>query len=111
MTVTIPADIDDTDNNIKNRKREQDGLTVVEPDLEIGLMSMELGERSVFSIPKSRSKDDSMGLENIYTLIALLMRLFFKEARASGYAMAQTDIARISILLVAMTSTQKRWSK
>ena len=72
-------DIDDTDNNIKNRKREQDGLTVVEPDLEIGLMSMELGERSVFSIPKSRSKDDSMGLENIYTLIALLMRLFFKK--------------------------------
>jgi hypothetical protein len=59
--------VDDTDNNVRNRRREQNGQTMVEPDLEIGLMSMELGERSVFSIPKSGSKDDeSMNSESAY---------------------------------------------
>ena len=52
----------DPDNDKEDIRNEKQGNVLVPPDLEIGLMSMALGERSVISIGREKADDDRQTL-------------------------------------------------
>ena len=65
----------DPDNDKEEIRNEAQGNRLVSPDLEIGLMSMALGERSVISIGKEKAM---IVVPDVMPML-YFMRLFIKK--------------------------------